>query len=47
VIAYDPREEPPDRQRPSGLGAGLPLQVPPADTRRVSLMVLTPLSTMF
>ena len=33
VIAYDPREEPPDRQRPSGLGAGLPLQVPPADTR--------------
>jgi hypothetical protein len=34
VIAYDPREEPPDRQRPSGLGAGLPLQVPPSDTRQ-------------
>ena len=33
MIAYDPREEPPDRQRPSGLGAGLPLQVPPSDTR--------------
>lgn len=33
VIVYDPREEPPDRQRPSGLGAGLPLQVPPSDTR--------------
>lgn len=33
VIVYDPREEPPDRPRPPGLPAALPLQVPPTDTR--------------
>ncbi|CAC5371615.1 unnamed protein product [Mytilus coruscus] len=33
VMVYDPREEPPDRARPPGLPAAMPLQVPPADTR--------------